>query len=243
MIAATQLCGGGLLIGSAAATATQPSDSPSSEQRLQTQAQEAKNHFLKVQNSFRNQTHRVVVSRAVLLQAAAALDNQLQSLELELVSAKARMDAITMQIDVIGIKADKAAREDPALVELEKVVAAREQIFKRDQDTRKARLTSVEELNLTEIAVAEARAQAALQRERVVAAKGGDAARALNKELIDLQIAEHDDEEKLEFLRDRLHGLAASIDRLDTLEDAQAELEDAYKKLTIPALPTDGGSR
>jgi hypothetical protein len=172
----------------------------------------------------RSATGRTDVTPAILHQAMAAMDDQIESLQLQQVSQQARAEAITEAVKQAANLAAKKTDVDPAVLELTKVADGRERNLDMLKSGHVNGTISDKEVTDAESDVAEARAQVDLRRESVYAANGGDVVAALNKELIDLEIASSDCKAKLEFLKNQANETLHVTDNIDRLESLQKKL-------------------
>jgi chromosome segregation ATPase len=229
------ICGGAALVLAQSATPEEnvPNSSPLGRRAARTRDELniARMRYESLQGEIRKETGRLEVTSATLHQAAAAMDDQVQALQLSLLSSQVRMDAIARAMDQLAHDADAAAAKDEAVAELGKVAAAREQTLATYKQAYSIKTVALAEVQARETELAEARAQVAMQRERVVASLGGDSITAMKKELLDLQIDRQDDQAKLEFLQDQLKRLGQGIRELNDMEDAQAKIDDLRKQM------------
>jgi chromosome segregation ATPase len=173
----------------------------------------------------RSASHRIEVSPPIFRQALAALDDQIESLQLQKVSQQARADAIRAAIKGITDEADKKADTDQAVVELAKVADARVQALEMLKSAP-AGAIAAKDIADTESAVAEAKAQVFLRRDSVFSASGGDIVNELNKELVDLEIAQGDCNAKLQFLEAQANDMLRATGNADQLEESEKKLAD-----------------
>jgi hypothetical protein len=175
------------------------------------------------------QVRRVIdlseISAASFHQTLAAMDEQQDALELEHVGDQARIDAIRAAIAHTADQASQKAADDPTVVELSKVVDAREHALEMVKTAHGQGFGSESEVADAEAAAAEARAQVDLRRESVYAANGGDVVTALNKELIDLQIAQSECVAKARFVHDQCDKMRDISEEVDLLDDMQRKLK------------------
>jgi hypothetical protein len=152
------------------------------------------------------------------------MDQQQDALELERVGEQARIDAIQATIAHTAGQAAMKAADDPTFVELSKVADARVKSLEMLKGAP-AGAVAAKDIADAESEAAEARAQADLRRDSVYAANGGDIVTALNKELIDLQIAQSECVAKARLLRDESSKMLDQLEDVDNLDDLQRKLK------------------
>jgi hypothetical protein len=182
----------------------------------------------------RDATGRIETTPDSFHKAAATLDDQRAMLELEKIGAEARMKAIENEISRASENAAKQAGDDAAIVEFAKVVEARKKQFDIIASSVKSGMQTPAEVNQAEAALAEAQAQLALQKERVLAANGGDIIIGLQKQLSDLRIASAEREARLAYLQAqtaRFFDVAKTLDRLETAQIDRQQYESRLRQI------------
>jgi hypothetical protein len=185
-------------------------------------------------DGLRSATGRVENSPAILHQAAAMIDDQIQNLELESVAGKARMDAIEKEIVNSSRRAQDQAANDAAVAEMLKVCVVREQQLKSAEANYKTGMSPQEAVNQATAALAEANAQLAMQKERIVAANGGDVVDGLSKEMAGLRIAAAERDAKLNILHHRQEQFLTTmelLDRMDKLEEDRGRYQQEIDQI------------
>ena len=167
------------------------------------------------------------------------LEDERQRLELELAGMQARQRAVEEWIDRTSRQMEEQAKADPVIAELEKAVAAQEQVVKMAR--RQSESGTVPQ---TEVAAAEAKLSDVkinlLDRKRGTGTAAGaqDPLANLTRELQSLSIDTVDRKARLAFVEKRIAPLreaAASVSDFELLEAERAslrtELEQARQEL------------
>jgi chromosome segregation ATPase len=179
----------------------------------------------------RAMTGRLDVSPEAIRTAAAKLEDLRTTLELDAAGGAARRKAIEEGIARIGDREEKRVKEDPAAVELDKVVKAREQMLERLQKAYEAAQVSAADVGQAQAAVAEAKARVAIRRSDVATATGGELLAQLNRELTMLSIDTLEKRVRLELIEKQLARLKDVPALLDGIEADQAALSRALVRL------------
>jgi hypothetical protein len=186
---------------------------------------------LLLRNDIRNKTGKVDISHNSLEATASKLDRDLEALQLEEVGSEARMKALEDAVATQARRVEKASQADPVIAELEKVADARERQLKIVENERKTGVVPDAALQDAIAALAEARAKTAERRQAVFVTNGGDTLGALNRELLNLSIADHERRAKLEFLESQLHKITPMLDSSSQLQFQERELSEAMNEL------------
>jgi chromosome segregation ATPase len=209
--------------------ATQPLQNQITQ--LQEQLNRCRNQIESMKVDLRDRIHRTEISPPVIHAAAATFDDQIESLELQAASNSARHDAIAKAIRQTANGAVASADNDVLVGELRNVIDARKKQVDFVHKQFDAGLATSADVTKAEAEFSNAQADFESHRQGVIVAASGDAIAALNKELIDVQIAQADNSAKLQFLRQRLDQIASGFSELDSLEQAQAQKLEAEKEL------------
>jgi chromosome segregation ATPase len=203
-------------------------DVPSPERRLSNavrrlsqaegEYEEARNRDAGLRADLRGRTGRVDVSRNNLETYADKLDKDLEALSLEQAGATARMAALEEALQAQMKRVEAASKEDTVIAEYQKVADARERQYAMIERERKAGLSTDTSLQDAIAALAEARAKVAERRQAVFTANGGDTLAALNRELLNLSIADRERQAKIKYLGTELKKLS---DALSLTQDLQ----------------------
>ena len=190
----------------------------------------------KLNAELRARTGRVEVSPATLQAAMAKLDDERQMLELDIAGLSARHDALQRTIAELTDKQKVMVEKDAVAVELEKVVAAREQELKHVQEMYKRGVAAQGEVRTGEAVLAEAKAKFALRRIEASMTAGGETASALNRELLTLSIDLRTKEVRLMAARKQLDAFQGATPMLDDIERLkQARLSEQQARDRIAA--------
>ena len=125
------------------------------------------------------------------------------------------------------------AGNDAALNELAKVVAARQEQLNHDEQANKNGEMSTVQVNQAKAVLAEAAAQMAMEKERVVTANGGEEISNMQRELTQLRIAQAERDARLQWLQQRLNNFADVERQLNDMErmhvDKERSQQDYYE--------------
>ena len=169
-----------------------------------------------------NLSGRADLSAASLLPSIGKLEDEKQRLELELAGMGARLEAVQEQIAEATAAAKEQAADDPVIAELEKAVAARQNLLELARKRFEAGLVQPHEMAAAEAELAEARVQL-LDRRGLASARGGDAVAPLTRELQTLAIDVRDRKARLKHVAKRLEPLRGLSDEFQELEWLQEE--------------------
>lgn len=179
---------------------------------------------------FRAASGRADVSPQNIQAALAKLEDERQKLELELAGMEARMRAVEEQIERVTATSAKSANEDPVVGELKKAVDTRERLLAVTRQRFEAGQVASAEVSTAEVALVDAKVQL-LDRQASAAARVGDAAAPLNRELQGLAIDVRDREARLQHVKKRLDPLRAGSERLVEMETLEAQSASARRAL------------
>ncbi|MDB5175129.1 MAG: hypothetical protein JWN51_3902 [Phycisphaerales bacterium] len=196
------------------------------------ESDQAYEQLLKVQSELRTQTGRADVSPEGLQKAASRLDEEMESLMLDEVGSKARVDALAKTIAEQTNRAKDIAKQDDAAAQLMAVVDVREKQLARVQQLYKSGAAPLAEVQQAEASLAEAKATAAERRRALVAASAGDGVAVWNHELLNLSIAEKERQARMAYIAERLKRLSESMPKLEQLQN----LREAVKAARIAVL-------
>lgn len=171
---------------------------------------------------------------------AQKLEAENESARLELKAKSARHAALAEAIAKLTAQSDARAKDDPVAAELDKVVDVRMKEVERKQQMYGQKELSRSEVDEALGAVAEARARVMERRLAAVAAGGGDAVAAWNRELLSLSIDLAELRARSDALEGRLKELARALTALDRraspaalqrkVEDASREMKEADER-------------
>jgi chromosome segregation ATPase len=185
------------------------------------------NEIQQVQGMINAHTGRVDVSPEGLRSALRSLEDQRQSLVIELAGAKARRDAIQQMVAVQSAKAADVAQNDPVTRELKEIVDIQQ--TKLDQKVREVDhgAGNKGEVLDAESALAEAQIKLAEHgRDSTSASVAG-----LNEKLTEMTVDEAERQATLQAVNDQLDKLGGVSSRIDELELLQSQLIDAEADL------------
>jgi hypothetical protein len=175
------------------------------------------------------------------------LEEQRETLRLEVLGKQARQDALAASIEKLAKAAAERVETDPVAAELEKVVQARQQSYERTAQLHQTGNVSESELAQARAVVAEARAKMLERREAVKESSGGDLLGGLNRELATLSIDIAEGTAKLKAVEDLVSKYGEARQLLEGGEDLprdkqmyddlrhRAELELREARGRIPA--------
>jgi hypothetical protein len=165
------------------------------------------------------------------------LEDERQRLELELAGMQARQKAVEEWIDRTSRQMDERAKADPVVAELEKALAAHEQLVKIARRQFESGITPQAEVGAAEAKLMDVKIQL-LDRQRGTGPGATDPLAALTRELQSLSIDTVDRKARLAFLEKRMVALgeaAASVSDFELIEAERAalrtELEQARQEL------------
>jgi|GEM_PF-6854159 len=147
---------------------------------------------------------RTELSRHVIVEQIQADERELSALDTRLAALRARRSALTEQIAHISGQVAAHVNDDPAVIELSKVVQLREAHLNRWQDLVANGRAGADDAQAAEEALALARAELAKQRQLIAQRAGGELLAELNKELVTLTVDIAAAEAQRECIRHRL---------------------------------------
>jgi hypothetical protein len=189
--------------------------------------------FRNVEHEIRQTTGRADVSVEAIRASVPKLDEERQTLKLQVIGKEARQAALAATIERLAKAAAERASGDPVAAELQKVVDAREQAVKMNQAAHEAASVSAREVADAEAVLAEARARLLERRDAVARASGGELLEALNRELATLSIDAAESQAKLAALDALLAKYVDAEELLGRADDVRRERqrrEDALRK-------------
>ena len=206
---------------------------------------ERRAEFRQLEQQIRQTTGRADASVDAIRSSVPKLDEERQSLKLQVIGKAARQAALAATIERLAKAAGERAGDDPVAAELEKVVAVRERAVEHARELQKAASISTQEVAEAEAVLAEARARLLERRDAVARANGGELLEALNRELATLSIDAAESQAKLAALDallakyvDAEELLARAVEvrqdrerHVSDLRDAQARLQTARSSL------------
>jgi hypothetical protein len=162
-----------------------------------------------------------------------------QRLELELAGMQARQKAVEEWIDKTSRQIEVQAKEDPVVAELEKAVAAQEQLVKMTRQRFESGVVPQTELAAAEAKLSDVKISLLDRRRGSAAASGStDPLAALTRELQTLSIDTVDRKARLAFVEKRIAPLreaAAAVSDFELIEAERAalrkEVEEARQEL------------
>lgn len=172
------------------------------------------------------------LSPATLIASIGKLEDDRERFELELAGMQARLEAVQEQIAEATAAAKKQAAEDPVIAELEKAVAARQNLLELARKRFEAGLLQPHEMAAAEAELAEARVQL-LDRRGLASARGGGDVAPLTRELQTLAIDIRDRKARLAHVAKRiepLRGVADEFQELEWLQDEATQTRRAVEQ-------------
>jgi chromosome segregation ATPase len=235
----TNATGGPTTQGSGQLILSSGAPTPAVVQMLEKHRGELLRKITELHKQLQAQTHRLEVTPAALHEAAADLDNQLQSLELEEVAANARRDAIEQEIAVARNDIRQNASNDISLAELQANVdrhseeldnlARKYDLAKQTNGSQSSEVVSLaEQVDDATQKLSHEQAELADEKTRSIGSISPQEVSALSKELIEQTIDGREREAKIQFIRNRLDELSAAFDTLAELsvaEDANSYIQ------------------
>jgi chromosome segregation ATPase len=178
---------------------------------------------------------RADVSPKDIADAVSKLEEEKQTLELNLMGKKARRDAMQTQIAKQSAAIEKKVQQDPIATELQKAVEAREQKVDFVRRQMGQGVASASDVTDAVAAAAEAKAKLLQRRRDAAAEAGGDALEAFNRDLLTLSVDIQEIQAKLDFVQDRLKHLRGASDQTDALQRALDQAKAAEDELDSKA--------
>lgn len=198
---------------------------------LSREAERVRDLLGKLREEVRAQTGRMGTSPQTFRENMARLDQDKQSLEIDLAGLEARRDALANAIAEQTVRLKELVKNDAIVAELEKVEKARIEHVGRLRQLAQAGQASVSDLSAAEAVAAEARAKL-LERQEIIANRaGGDQVAAWNRELLNLSIDLVEKRARTEYIAARL-GSFLKVDALLSKEErVRDELEHVEQML------------
>lgn len=170
---------------------------------------------------------RADVSSAGVTNAVTRLEEEKQRLELDLRGKNAKREALAQQIAEAAKAIETKVAGDAIAAELKKVVEARELTLKNVEQVFANGQASQSDVSESVAKLAEARSKLLQQQRDAALAAGGQALIDMNKELMSLSVDVRALQAQLDFINDRLPGLAAAAEQLDGLQQVESQLTRA----------------
>lgn len=165
------------------------------------------------------------VDGASIVAAIRKLQEQQEQLLLEAAGATGRRRGLESAIDKYTEMAQVRADQDPVVAELDKVVAFREQEMKRMEQLQKVGAVSASDVNASETALANSRAELAAAKQRAAGGKSSsEALDGWNREAMNLSIDATERQARLGYIEDRLQKLNKVNEDLVDLIDASNDM-------------------
>jgi chromosome segregation ATPase len=190
---------------------------------------QARHMHQQLQGELRDKTGRIDVAPESLRRAAARLENELESLQLDAAGGAARTKALETTIADVAARGQDAAKRDEVAAEYEKVASAREQALKNAEALALQKTISMQELENARATLAEARARLAERRINAVAAAGGGALAEWNRELLNLSLDAQERRARMAFLKDSLDRIRQGLPMLDQMQELEEALPAARR--------------
>jgi len=208
------------------------------QERAQAELSEAKatyqvalDSLTKSQQDLRALTHRLDVSPEALQKAAAHLDEQLETLELDEVGSAARRKATEAAIKQEMDRVEKHANDDPVAAELQNVVKAREAQLQRLREMFKAAVVSQAEVEATAASIAEAKAKLAERQQSAVGGIDGESVASLRRDLLNLSIVEQERQARMQYLKMQQQRLSQAMDSLAGIQERKYDVDRARARV------------
>ena len=166
-----------------------------------------------------------------VLKQIQSLERRRQEMEMELVEAAAREEALQKQIAILGDQTEKKLAQDPVSVELKEIMQLREQEMKTVQKMVDTGHASQNEYFKARAAIAKARIELVKRQEAISESIGGGAMMQERvKELTDIAITNAESQAVLNYIEEQLSILKNK--KILELAD-QYEVEIALKQDSI----------
>jgi chromosome segregation ATPase len=191
----------------------------------------ARQMYQKLQAELRDRTGRIDVAPNSLRRAAARLETELESLQLDAAGGAARTKALEKTIADVAAQGQDAAKRDEVAAEYEKVVTVREQALKTAEAMALAATISHAELENARATLAEAKARLAERRTTAVAAAGGGALAEWNRELLNLSLDAQERRARMAFLKESLDRIRQGLPMLDQMQELEEALPAARRSV------------
>jgi len=185
----------------------------------------------KTRNDLRHTSGHLDVSAVSLQNSAVKLDEQVESIRLELQGNEARSRALSDVIEQQSKRALARAEKDPVAIELQKLVDLRSVAADRVQAAYKAGAAPTAEVDAAAAALAEAKVRLAERRQTLGAQVGADALAVWNRELLDLTVTNAQQSAKLMFLESKRDKLLQCLPMLDELSRTEDEFKRVHAQL------------
>lgn len=219
-------------------TSSRQARAQATQQRAEAELNEAKASYEaalatleKSQQELRALTHRLDVSPEALQKAAAHLDEQLETLELDEVGSAARRKATEEAIKQEMDRVEKRVSADPVAGELQNVVKAREAQLERLKQMFKAAVVSQAEVDATAASIAEAKAKLAERQQSAVGGIDGESVASLRHDLLSLSILEQERQARMQYLKMQQDRLSQAMNNLTAIQERKYEVERARAQL------------
>jgi hypothetical protein len=167
-------------------------------------------------------TGRLDVTPNNLRVAMTKLQDERQQLELDLRGKQARGEAIANAIAELTKEAEAKNKSDDVLVELQKVVDAREKQLDLMKKNFASGLNTSVEVEQVAAQAAEARAKVAERKRDAQASAGGEALAALNRELRMLSIDRAEQEARFKLVSQQLEQIGGEVNAIDKYDQLLA---------------------
>ena len=208
--------------------------SPEAIQVLERQRGKLLQRITELHKQLQVETQRLEVSPEILHQAAADLDNQLQTLELEEVAANARRDAIEQEIAAARENIKQNVSNDVSLeqlqsdvdrhsVELDDLARKYELAKQTAAGDNQTVISLAHQIDAATERLAEERADLTSRKMQAIGFISSQEISALSKELIEQAIDGRERDAKIQFIRGRLDALSNAFAILADLTAAEDE--------------------
>lgn len=199
--------------------------------RARASLDQARQMYQKLQAELRDRTGRIDVAPESLRRAAARLETELESLQLDAAGGAARTKALETTIADVAARGQDAAKRDEVAAEYEKVAVAREKALKNAEAMAAAATISQQELENARATLAEAKARLAERRINAVAAAGGGALAEWNRELLNLSLDAQERRARMVFLKESLDRIRQGLPMLDQMQELEEALPAARRSV------------
>jgi len=195
------------------------------EAEARRQQEETQARLQDLRAKIRAMTGRTDVSADGLRKLVQTLEEQREALELDEAGAQARKAALEDALKAAAQNAAKSVEGDTALRELRKVVDMREAQLSRMVKLNQTGAAPQSDIEAAEAELAQAKVNLALRQHQAALDQGVDGMSALNRDLVNLTIAEAERMARLEFIKRRLDKLGEAMPLLDDLDGLQGRLQ------------------
>lgn len=198
-------------------------------ERAEASLASAKQIFQKLQGELRETTGRIDVAPESLRKAAARLESELESLQLDAAGGTARTEALERTIQDVVARGQDAAKRDEVAAEYAIVVASRQAALKNAEALVAQGGISNQELENARAAFAEAKARLLERRNMAAAAAGGGALADWNRELLNLSLDAQERRARMKYLSQSLDRIRQGLPILDQLQELEEALPAARR--------------